>query len=575
MRACRPDLWLFLACLSVFGVLAHGYLENTDTLVSMQGARAWWLRGDPGLVTAEQSETLPADAPTWELEHLVASFITRPDAPTFGRTGANGRHYVWFPIGHQALLIPCVVLGDLFTDWWPEPEIASVALRGPYGQQFWAQWFASFLSPLCAALTVVVLLRLARVLLAAYGGGPPRERDAVGIAIVAAFCTQFSPGAVETMSNMPGTFLLTLTVLHVARYTLDPAARSRSLLWAGLTGGAGVLVRYPLALSVTILGVWALVVAVRRRRSRDIGQFVLGGLPFAVLLMGLNAWRFGSVSETGYSGSSGFGTLDPWLGLFAIFAAPGKGVLWFTPLFLLLLPAALQVRTAATAVAAALVVVTVATYCTVVYWAAGQCWGIRYMTAPLALFTVVVLAQHRPWARGAGWRWSFAAAAALGAAISLGGHITPYVGQQHLATYAGRAEYGWDLPNVDNNVNFDPRLSPVHTHWTYAWASAGGLFGNRDFDKNELADIDHAVRAVFGVGLGDPPAHWLPHLTQPAAPDREFLHWWPRWTAATVRGFPWWLVFLAAGGLGGYSTWRLVRVCRGPDTAPVAATPHE
>ena len=35
-------LLLFFGCCGLFGLTAHGYVENTDAEITMHAARAWW-----------------------------------------------------------------------------------------------------------------------------------------------------------------------------------------------------------------------------------------------------------------------------------------------------------------------------------------------------------------------------------------------------------------------------------------------------------------------------------------------------------------------------------------------------
>ncbi len=505
-------LLLFLGCFGFFAFFAHGYLENTDAMVSMQGARAWWLRGNPGLVTKAQAESLPEGTPSWAVEYFVADQIAG-DPARLGRTGVDDLRFVWFPIGHQALFVPFVVVGDWLADRFPAVQERSDALRGELlGAQFWPQFLASFLSPLAAAGSVIMLLGLARTLGAS-------ARESLWIVLVATLCTQFWPGATETMSNAPGTFFLFATTHLVARYAIANAG-PKTLFSAGLVAGVGVVVRYPQATTVALLGLWALHAAWRRGAWKDILWFVGGGVPALVVLLALNHWRFADPFETGYSDSAGFGLINSGVGLVAILFAPGKGVMWFTPLLWLVLPLSVTrpARCAATWFALGSFGVTLALYSSVVYWAAGQCWGIRYMTAPIVLLTVVVFARTRPWQN---WRRTSVSLAAVGFVFSLGGVITPYPGQQALALAAGRTVYG-DYIGVDDNVNFDVAMSPLHSHWTYAWLSATGRL-----DSGSSADT---TEPLFGVEVESPPP-----LMQT---ERGFHHFWWRWLGAVIPGFP-------------------------------------
>lgn len=522
MRRSHSYALLCTGLIGFFCLFARGHLESGDSLASMQGARAWWLRGNPGLMTKAQADAAPATTPTWALEHYLAGIINDPNNPTYGRKGVGDRAYVWFPIGHQALFVPCVALGDAVEEVWPEPARASErALGEVFGVQFWPQFFASFLSPLAGAGMFVVLLLLACTLGAS-------RRDALIATFVATICTQFWPGTTETMSNAPGTFFLFLTAWLVARYAAG--SRASILAVAGFVAGAGVLIRYPQATAVLVLGAWVLYAAYRRGRLVHIVWFALGGLPWALVLLGLNDLRFDDPFETGYSNSAGFGLMPIHQGLFLIACAWGKGVLWFTPLLFVVIPLAFTraARGAPTTAALAIFGITLAMYSSVVYWAAGQCWGIRYMTAPITLLSVIVLAKTTPWRR---WPRRFVALAALGAVFTLGGILTSYPGHQHYAFVAAPKTFGANLPNIDNNINHWLRGTPIVGHWIYASLSASG--------RIDEGGAENTVEPLFGVDMGDD--------VVPQAPvnHRGFRHFWWRWLGHLAPDFPVFWVVLA------------------------------
>ena len=290
--AVRTWCLLFLASFGVLGFCAHGYLENTDTEITMHAAWAWATRGDPGLVSAADVGVLvPADAQPTLAEGYIAGKI---DQGEWGLTGRNGKRYIQYSIGHQAIMVPCIWVGEWLTSIWPEPAAAFLAEGGGVrGHYYWAQVLISFLSPLAGAASIVVLLLLSRAL----GAGARDSLLAVGAATL---CTQFLPGTSETMSDAPGMLALLTMAMAIARYQAE-LWRGRGLLVAGVAGGCAVLLRYPHAVPVVVLTVWAVVLAWRRRRVAELWWLVAGGAPFAALLVGANLWRFGDPFETGYS----------------------------------------------------------------------------------------------------------------------------------------------------------------------------------------------------------------------------------------------------------------------------------
>ncbi|MBK8980404.1 MAG: hypothetical protein IPM29_31265 [Planctomycetes bacterium] len=520
-------LLLFLAALGVFALTARGQLESIDSLITLHAAQAWYERGDPGFVAADR--LAPGEPSLGVPEQFIVAEIDPPrDAsgqpvrqPRFGRVGRDGRGYTWFPIGHQALFVPAVAADGWLTRQWPEPAARHLAALGPgFGVLFWGKFVASFLSPLCAAGSFVLLAWIAARLGAS-------SRRALVAAALGVFCTQLWANSSETMSNVPGTFCYLAGVAGVIGYARGVPAR-RALLVGGLAGGAAVLVRYPQLVALLPFWLWAAVVAVRARRPAQLGWLVLGGLPGAVLFALANHARFGDLTETGYSASAGFGAFPLLHGLPSIFVAPGKGIVWFSPL---LIWALLRLRrraawSVATACSLAVLAAMALLFGGVVYWAAGQCWGIRYLSAPIALLVTCVLARDLPTGRAAR---ALTAVATLGFLLTLGGHLTSYSSQQKVADPAARTLWG-DLQNLDNNLNWDPRLSPLHSHWTWAFHSARG-----DLDDFQVAT---ASRLVFGVEPTFRAGPAGPEGTRLAREDVRFHHLWWNWLAWWMPGFP-------------------------------------
>ncbi len=532
---------LFVGALCFLGMFAHGYVENGDAEMSMHSARAWWLRGDPGLLRAGPDTTLA--------ERTIADWIHTPGAPDYGLVGRNGKAYVWFPIGHQALLVPCMALGDLFAQAFPAPQTQLVAMKGEvFGVLFWSRFFVSLLPILFAAGTVVVVYLLGRTLSLAV-------RPALLVTVVATLCTAFWPGSSETMSDVPGTFFLLWATLCVFRYrekVIAGAGGWRELWLGGLVAGVAVLVRYPHAVPVLVLSVAAFAVAWRARRKRDLLALVLGGLPGAVALLAANHLRFGSLFETGYSAGAtpAWWSYPPWLGIPLILLSPGKGILWFS---LPLWPALAQLFRRATwrpawpwFVTLGCLVLPIIISGHTAGWAGGQCWSVRYVTAGVVLAVTVGLALGRPWERRPRTFFLWCALAFL---VSSGGVLTPYRGDRELVSYATAAAH----PEVPRDMHdtlpvlwdFEPRFSPLKSHWIYAWLSASG--------RLQQGGSGNTTEPLFGVRV-EPDRPTL----RPSQPeDVAFRHWW--WRYGALFGWPQWPAAVVAA-LAVVACWLAARV---------------
>lgn len=510
-------LTLFLGLVGFFGFFAHGYIENTDAEVTMHAARALWLRGDPGL---------RVDGPdTWAAERLIAG------RGLMGMRGRNGKHYVWFPVGHQLLMTPCVVLGELLARWFPAPERALFEIkqreRGDgevWGRWFWTRFLVSWIPVLAVAGAAMMLWSIARSL----GAAP---RDALLAAGAGTLCTQFWPGGSETMSDNPGMFFLLAMAACVFGMVRAGTTSRRVMFLAGASGGWAVLVRYPHAAPVMVLAAVAAWRAWRAGRVQDVLWLAGGAVPEAAILLAANWLRFGSPWETGYSAGADphYWNFPPWIGLLLILGAFGKGVMWFSPpLWLALGIAARHWRAWLRfpwGPTLAIFWIPVFVWAHAAGWAAGQCWGIRYLTAAVALLVVVAFALDPPW-RSRPRRTALICA--LGLIVSAGGVITPYRGQQELAIRAGEVYYQ-DLvrrgellvEQVPDRVNVAARFSPIHTHWIYAGLSVSG--------RLQRGGSVHTTEPLFGVRVPDPV-----RITN--GEDVGFRHVW--WRYLTRVGLP-------------------------------------
>lgn len=499
---------LFAGLFGFYGFFAHGYLENTDTDVTMHAARALYERGDPGL-KAEGDDT-------WAAERYLA------ETGLFGMPGANGKHYVWFPIGHQLLMVPCVALGDAFASWFPDAERDYEQRAGRvFGEFYWTRFLVSFLPALFAAGSTLMILFVCRLLGCGMG-------EALSVTAVSTLCTQFWPAASETMSDVPGGFFLLAMAALVFADRVGKASVGMAFA-AGVCGGWAVLTRYPHALPVLVLTAVAFDTARRTGHWRNLWSLVLGAIPQVVILLAANWLRFGTVFETGYSAGANpqFWSYPAYLGIPAILLAPGKGILWFSPVIWIAAPAFLSRRVLTFPFLPVLLifVLPLAIHGHSSGWAAGQCWSVRYLGPAIVLLVAVGLAKDKPWRR---WPRLVRTLCALGLLVSIGGVVTPYRGQQALAYEAGQVVYE-NVEQLDNNVNSAPMFSPLHTHWIYAWLSATG--------RLERGGAEHTTGPLFGVYGVEKGVLGRPYE------DAGFRHWWM--LSLSHRGIvPFWPIFV-------------------------------
>ncbi|HZT55300.1 MAG TPA: glycosyltransferase family 39 protein, partial [Burkholderiaceae bacterium] len=492
----------FLGLLLLFASLAPGNFENEDSGMTMVAARALWRHGDSGLRARDAGAESEAEAYITGLIEGVGD-----KAPSYGKPGLDGAHrYVWFPMGHVWLMVPFVAAGEALGRAFPQVEERYRALTGPnyvYGSFVFDQGLVALLLPaLCGAATALLLFRIARAL-----GCTPREAVVAAAAVV--FATQCFPLAREALSDGPGLCFLLAALWATVRVCNGDGAR-RTLLLGGAAAGAAVLTRYPHALLLPPLAL-AIATALRRRGElRHLLWFALGGLPCALLFAAVNHARYGSFTDTGYPPYASWFNYPLWFGLTKLLIAAGKGILWFSPLLWLLLPLAAQRANVPRLrwLAWTLFLIPLLLFGQTSGWQSGRCWGARYVTPGVVALLALVLPQCRPWQR---WPRGFAALLAAGAFVNVTSLVAPMRGETLLAGQAVMAMYDarhrrgeisdqdWDSVKSEqaDHFYFQPRFSPLHANWTYAWRSLTGGF--EDELGNLRNGVQYTIEPLFGV----------------------------------------------------------------------------
>lgn len=552
--------WLqaWLGTFLLLFVVGHGSIENTDATVTMHAARALWQRGDSGLRGSAQQ-------PEWRGEAFIADYVrlrASEGVPFYGKQGENGLVYVWFPMGHLALMLPVVALGEGLDTLFPAVErtfqqtvAPGVADANLILNPSWRDGHLVFDQALCAmlpavfgAFSILLLFGIARAL----GAG---GRDALWSTLAIAVGTQFFPLARESLSDGPGLCFLLAALLVTVR-SCGGQATPRELAFGGAAAGMAVLSRYPHGTLVPFLALAIVLAARRTRRWRDPLAFAAGGLPLLVLLLLVNWLRHGDVTDTGYPQASSWFNYPIWFGAIKILFAAGKGILWFSPLLWLAIPLALRRRGELRLgwLAWLLFLIPLAMFSSTPGWQSGQCWGVRYVTPGIVCLLAIVLPQLLPWQR---LRWPVLGLVAVGVFVNLTGVIAPSRGHNQLAGQAVLAMYqrehqagritdaDWDSVQQDpaDHFFFEPRFSPLHSNWTYAARSLAGHFENaRQLPKN---GSENTIEPLFGVAAVTPmqgaaPVYWE---------DRGGRHlWWTFWGA--LLGISGWLLVLPVAALG-------------------------
>lgn len=170
-----------------------------------------------------------------------------------------------------------------------------------------------------------------------FGGGSRRSAPWIAAALLG---TTFLGPLFLSDFQEPYVVLLAAFALERALWArrLPESRRAAPLLASGLAFSLSLLAKPTSFLLVPALAVAVAFPRGRRRLGRDLGFLLAGATPFAAVFFRLNAVRFGSALELGYSHAAAmFGHQRVGLAWTALRLTllPNRGVVWFAPLVLL------------------------------------------------------------------------------------------------------------------------------------------------------------------------------------------------------------------------------------------------
>lgn len=292
--------------------------------------------------------------------------------------GRLGKTYSTYLLGQPLAMVPFDKFGSAL----------AVHERWPYGAT--VAWFARLVGPLFGALEVMVFFLFALRL--GYG-----LRGGLLLTLIFGFATSVWPDEQSVLEHTEVGFFL-LLAFYFAYRCRDQNRGWLYLVWSGAAVGGAAVTRYQDAfLGLVAIGlylIWpgrgARSLGVRFGRLMALG---VGVLPFA----GLDVWyswvRFGTLFASGHH-ENVFGYPIP-LGIAGLLVSPGKGLLWYCPVILLLAivgPMFARRYTALSVGMAAVVAGFVLLYAHVTYWHGDPCWGPRYLF-PIVPFLTLPLGE--------------------------------------------------------------------------------------------------------------------------------------------------------------------------------------
>ncbi len=321
---------------------------------------------------------------------------------------AVGRHnctYAIYGPGQTIAMLPLYVVG----------KVAATVTGAP--KDFVIGVSARALDPILGAAALVIFYFLA--VLIGY-----RRRTAVALTLLVAFATTFWPDVQSGQESPQVTLALLAAVYAAVRATkVTPETPSEASFatisdngWIALSGAAagfGLFTRYDFILETVVLAgfiVWCSWDPAKTTQLSPVGValrallwFAAGVAPFALADGVWNTLRFGAPWKVGESAAAQFG-FPVWQGVPNLLVSPGKGLVWYAPLLVLVPFAARRFFRRDPRLAWLIGVLFIASllfYGSVQYWHGDPAWGPRYLfpVVPLLILPLGEIidgfSQHR------------------------------------------------------------------------------------------------------------------------------------------------------------------------------------
>ena len=297
----------------------------------------------------------------------------------YGVRGKDGRYYGYYGLGWSVLAVPFYVLGK-FIVGGSEPLVYLMQL-------------------LAGAATVAVVFLFCVSL--GYS-----NRSSLITSIFYGFGSMAWPLAKQPFEHVVETLFVLLSVYFL--YLFAQREKITRLILSAVLLGIALNIRITSLLVVPALFLIAGAASLKERSLMDstnklIKQmvvFVAVLLPFVLIILWYNNYRFGSIYETGFqliaakTGIDFFSGTPLLTGLHGFLLSPGKGIFYYSPVALLFFPAILPFYKKHSGIALGFLAI-ISSYLLFlsknIYWHGDWSWGPRYLLAILPFLIIPVV----------------------------------------------------------------------------------------------------------------------------------------------------------------------------------------
>ena len=329
---------------------------------------------------------------------VVKSIVEKGDLSVpsgTGIRGSDGKDYSWFGVGSALISLPLYVSGKI------------IGISQPDKLHY-------VVNPIISAATLVLIFRFCLSL---------------GYSIRSSFFTSLLYGFATLawrFSKDPGdhaleTFFILFSVYCTYLYSVKKLARW--ILFSGTFIGIACIVRPTSLLVLPSLFLMLFIVYWNGNNFNDTARkiakagvlFSLAFLPFALINLWYNYYRFGSIFESGYtlmaarSGVSYFSNTSILEGLKGFLISPGKGFFYYSPvaiLFFFTIRSFFRRNIAVAACFVCLVITYLALFSKYLYWHGDCAWGPRYifLITPYLIIPITEIYTNKSVHKKHAWR---------------------------------------------------------------------------------------------------------------------------------------------------------------------------
>ncbi len=435
----RIGLILFLWFALFYLLTTSGHIFTPDGTLMYLVTEGLVERGDPALPTQE------GDWSFWHTE-----------------IGRDGRRYAIYGLGPSLAAVPFYLLGRGVAEIAPatsEPVFQRpLKLFHPREfNTFVRIWGVSLTNAIVAAGVVWLLYAVSLTL---------------GLGRGTSLALAFILGAASPLWHYSKTFFgepmsalaLLLFLYLMLKHRQD--ASSRSLFWAGVALSAALLIKAANAVFLAAaLPFAAVLVWTKQDRLRHLATLGLGLISLFPIILYYNAYRFGTIFETGYSSKIDF--THPFLsGVIGLLISPGRGLFLYFPLALLSLVVLIlrwKRDRALSVFLFSMLLIPALFHAKWWSWEGGWCWGPRFFVPVLPLLVLPLgywIDERRDRPTGA---WIVLVVAVLSAVIAFSGILVSFNDYYSVM----KAHYGILRSPYYPDMRWAWQWSPLLQYWGF------------------------------------------------------------------------------------------------------------